>query len=170
MHQFKYTTQHLSDINDQTSLRWYASIMSCNSSFRMRCQLNRAVTFYKLHPVSYVPRHELNSSSDTMVAAVIISTNECWVTYSKSVWRMFWLRGDAQQRQSTYHMLLAAGDVESAAQKHRDETCVLWDQRRDFSTTSKITFITETGVRGLLVGVDNSSAVADLPRSCWSPS
>lgn len=75
MHQFKHTTQHLSDINDQT-LRWYKSVMSCNNnSFRMRCQLNRAVTFYKLHPVSYVPRHELNSSSkcDTMVAAVIIS-------------------------------------------------------------------------------------------------
>ena len=39
--------------------------------------------------------------------------------------KMIWLRGDAQQRQSTYHMLSAAGDVESAAQKHRDETCVL---------------------------------------------
>ena len=37
---------------------------------------------------------------------------------------MFWLRGDAQQRQSTCHMLSAAGDVESAAQKHRDETFV----------------------------------------------
>ena len=34
------------------------------------------------------------------------------------------MRGDAQQRQSTYHMLSAAGDVESAAQKHRDETFV----------------------------------------------
>ena len=78
---------------------------------------------------------------------------------------MFWLRGDAQQRQSTYRMPTAAGDwkepLKSIAMK-----LVFCESSGESSQPPPVTHSEQKiGVRGLLVSSRNSSAAADLLAS-----
>ena len=78
---------------------------------------------------------------------------------------MFWLRGDAQQRQSTYRMLSAAGDwkepLKSIAMK-----LVFCESSGESSQPPPVTHSEQKiGVHGLPVSSRNSSAADDLLAS-----